>query len=68
MNDLALRIWKRKFIEQTMKELQQGLTDFFEKDLGYGAKRMNDAVGKLNKRLPEHLQLERGRGSAGLNK
>jgi hypothetical protein len=62
--EVALRItiekFKREFIYNTMSDLQTSLTEYFEKDLGYSPKRINAELSKLNKRLPEHLRLQRG--------
>jgi hypothetical protein len=61
MNSLEIAIdsFKKKLIKDVTGELAKALTETFEKDLGYGSKRLNDIMGKLNKRLPPYLQLER---------
>lgn len=49
----------KMFVEEHDK-LVQAFTEVLKFE-GYGKKRMNRVIGRLNERLPEHLQLkERG--------
>ena len=48
---------QREMYLEDIKTLVQAFSEVLKAE-GYGKKRMNRIIGELNKRLPEHLQLE----------
>ena len=48
---------QREMYLEDIKTLVQAFSEVLKGE-GYGKKRMNRVIGELNKRLPEHLQME----------